>query len=197
MRQLIFRLLLCIAVLLPSYSTIVVADEQPRVIMQTNLGDITLELNKKLAPKTVVNYLRYAKEAAFDNTIFHRVIKGFMIQGGGFDADFRKKNTHTAINNEADNGLSNRRGTIAMARTGDPHSATAQFFINTVDNGFLDHTSKTNRGWGYTVFGKVIKGMDVVDRISNLKTGRGGPFPSDVPKETVTIKSIKIIPAKH
>jgi len=195
MKQFILRLLLCTAITLTTFSSLANANTQPHVIIQTNLGDITLELNNKLAPKTVANYLRYAKEAAYDNTIFHRVIKDFMIQGGGFDADFRKKATHEPINNEADNGLSNRRGTIAMARTGDPHSATAQFFINTVDNGFLDHTSKTNRGWGYTVFGKVIKGMKVVDRISNLKTGRGGPFPSDVPNETVTIKSIKVIPS--
>src|SRR3569833_1799908 len=142
------------------------AAEQPRVRMQTNMGDIVIELNRDKAPKTVDNFLRYVKEGHYDGTIFHRIIPNFMIQGGGFTQDYKQKPTHEPINNEANIGLHNKRGTIAMARTNDPHSASAQFFINVVDNGFLDHTEPTSRGWGYAVFCTVGEGMDVADKIA-------------------------------
>lgn len=170
-----------------------VAEEKPRVKLTTNMGDIILELDPGKAPKTVENFLNYVKNDFYDGTIFHRVISNFMIQGGGFTKDFKKKQTQTPIQNEADNGLSNQRGTIAMARTSDPQSATAQFFINVVDNNFLDHRAKTMRGWGYAVFGKVIEGMDTVDKIRKTKTGSGGPFPRDVPQETVEIVKAEVI----
>lgn len=163
------------------------AAEAPRVKIQTNLGDIVLELDPEKAPKTVANFLQYVEDGFYTNTMFHRVIDGFMIQGGGFTPRFERKPTRPPVLNEADNGLKNVRGSIAMARTSEPHSATAQFFINVADNGFLDHTNKTPRGWGYTVFGRVIKGMDVVDAIKNIPTGAGGPFPRDVPKSAAII----------
>ena len=143
----------------------------PRVRLETTHGHIILELDPKAAPKTVENFLTYARNGFYDGTIFHRVIKGFMIQGGGLSRDMHKKQNQSPIQNEADNGYRNRRGTVAMARTNLPHSATSQFFINTVDNPFLDHTGKTPRGWGYCVFGKVVKGMHVVDQIERLPTG--------------------------
>ena len=153
---------------------------QPRVHLETSLGVIILELDPKAAPKTVENFLAYIRDGFYNGTIFHRVIKGFMIQGGGLSADMQRKPTSTPIRNEADNGLKNRRGTVAMARTNQPHSATSQFFINTVDNGFLDHKNKSPRGWGYCVFGKVVGGMDVVDSIEGLPTtSKGGR--KDVP----------------
>ncbi len=161
--------------------------------MTTNMGEITLMLDAAKAPITVKNFLRYVDEGYYDGSIYHRVIPDFMIQGGGFDKHYNKKSTHENITNEADNGLSNERGTIAMARTNAPHSASAQFFINVVDNDFLNHTQKNTRGWGYAVFGKVIKGMDVVDRIQKMKTARGGPFPSDVPKKMVIIEKVSRI----
>lgn len=159
----------------------------PRVRLETSLGNIVVELSPKAAPKTVDNFLSYAREGFYNDTVFHRVIKGFMIQGGGFTQDLKQKPTHTPISNEADNGLKNLRGTIAMARTADPDSATAQFFINTVDNPLLDFKAKTLQGWGYCVFGKVVEGLDVVDAIENQPTttkmiGR------DVPVSTVLIK---------
>ena len=163
-------------------------DDHPRVRLVTTLGDIVLELDRSKAPKTVENFLAYVNEGFYEGTIFHRVIDGFMIQGGGFTQDFMKKPTHSPIQNEADNGLKNERGTIAMARTGDPHSATAQFFINVVNNDFLDFRSPTPRGWGYTVFGKVVEGMDVVDNIRHTPTGSGGPFRKDVPQTTIVIE---------
>ena len=169
-------------------------DPHPQVSMKTNFGEIVLELDRKKAPQTVANFIRYVENDLYNGTIFHRVIKDFMIQGGGFSADFIKKTTFDPIMNEADNGLKNDRGTIAMARTSDPHSATSQFFINVVDNDFLNYSSSTMQGWGYTVFGKVIKGMDVVDKIRNVPTGSGGPFPSDVPEKTVLIESVSMIP---
>jgi len=129
----------------------------------------------------------------YDGTIFHRVIDGFMIQGGGFTGDFQRKSTRDPVANEADNGLKNRRGTVAMARTSDPHSATAQFFINVVDNTFLDHTAPTPQGWGYTVFGEVVEGMEVVDKIRQMPTGPGGPFPRDVPRNPVIIEQISVL----
>ncbi len=167
--------------------------QQPRVLLQTNMGNITLQLDAEKAPKTVENFLQYVDEGFYDGTIFHRVISNFVIQGGGFTQNFVKKPTRAPIANEANNGLSNVRGTIAMARTSDPHSATSQFFINVVDNTFLDHRSQTQRGWGYTVFGKVVEGMEVVDKIRRVPTGRGGPFSKDVPRQTVFIKKAVLI----
>jgi len=163
----------------------------PKVKMQTSKGDVVIELYPEQAPVSVENFLRYVRDGAYDGTIFHRVIKGFMNQGGGFSSDLQKRPTaYPPIPNEADNGLKNRRGTIAMARTSDPDSATNQFFINTADNSFLDFTSRTPRGWGYAVFGKVVDGMEVMDSIAAVKTGARGPFRSDVPLQTVEIISI-------
>lgn len=157
------------------------------VLMETNKGNITLELNADKAPKTVANFLQYADEGFYNNTIFHRVINNFMIQGGGFDTNYKRKTTRPSIINEADKGLKNLRGTIAMARTLDEHSATSQFFINVVNNDFLDHRAKNPRGWGYAVFGKVVAGMDVVDTIKAIPTIPAGPFPKDVPRDPVII----------
>jgi cyclophilin family peptidyl-prolyl cis-trans isomerase len=165
----------------------------PKIKMETSKGVVVIELNAEKAPATVANFLRYTKDGKYDGTIFHRVIKGFMNQGGGFTAKYDKVDTYQPIKNEADNGLKNRRGTIAMARTGDPNSATNQFFINTVDNAFLDHTAKTMRGWGYCVFGEVVEGMDVMDRIAQVNTGAGGPFGQDVPKTPVVINKVSLI----
>ncbi|MCF6159674.1 MAG: peptidyl-prolyl cis-trans isomerase [wastewater metagenome] len=155
--------------------------------METTQGVIILELNPQAAPKTVENFLQYVQDGFYNGTNFHRVIKGFMIQGGGFTAEMQKKSTRAPVMNEADNGLKNHRGTIAMARTMDPHSATAQFFINTVDNAFLDHQGKTSRGWGYCVFGKVVKGMNVVDAIENSPTTTKQGY-EDVPVSPIIIK---------
>ncbi len=167
--------------------------EAPQVKIETNMGDIIVLLEPEKAPKTVENFLTYAKDGFYNDTIFHRVISNFMIQGGGFTTDYQRKPTRAPVVNEADNGLNNKKGTIAMARTMDPHSATAQFFINVKDNNFLDFTSKSPRGWGYTVFGSVIKGMDVVNRIRSVATGPGGPFPTDAPQEPVIIKSVTLL----
>lgn len=164
----------------------------PLVKMKTNFGDITIELNKEKAPKSVENFLTYVKDGFYEGTIFHRVISGFMIQGGGFTQDYKQKPTHASIDNEADNGLKNLRGTLAMARTNMPHSATSQFFINVVDNDFLDFRSPTKEGWGYAVFGKVTQGMDVVDKIRKTPTGSGGPFPTDAPQEPVVILKVTV-----
>ena len=160
--------------------------EPVKVLMQTSLGDITLELYPDKAPKTVENFLRYVDEGFYNGTIFHRVINDFMVQGGGFTTDLSQKRAHAAIRNEADNGLKNDKWTIAMARTNDPHSATAQFFINAKDNAFLNFRSKTVEGYGYCVFGKVIKGMDVVDAIEAVATGNKG-YHQDVPLKPVVI----------
>jgi cyclophilin family peptidyl-prolyl cis-trans isomerase len=165
----------------------------PTVALDTNHGTIVLELFAAEAPKTVENFLAYVEAGFFDGTLFHRVIPNFMIQGGGFDAKQKQKPTRAPVANEADNGLANQRGTIAMARTGDPHSATAQFFINLKDNGFLNHTGKNAQGWGYTVFGKVIDGMDVVDRIAKTKTAPGG-ISEAVPVEQVLIEKASTAP---
>jgi cyclophilin family peptidyl-prolyl cis-trans isomerase len=178
------------------FNTFAQAGEQPRVLVETSLGNFELQLDPEKAPKTVANFLGYVNSGFYDGTIFHRVIDGFMIQGGGFTPEYERKTSNAPIINEADNGLKNLRGTIAMARTMDPHSATAQFFINVKDNDFLDHTSKSPRGWGYAVFGKVVKGMDVVDKIRQVKTGPGGVFPSDAPLEMVIIKRISVVNAK-
>jgi len=162
------------------------------VHMDTSKGLVTLELDADKAPQTVGNFVEYAKAGFFDGTIFHRVIPGFMIQGGGFDADMKQKSTRAPIKNEANNGLKNVTGSIAMARTSDPHSATAQFFINVKDNSFLDHTAPTPQGWGYCVFGKVVDGMDVMNAIEGVTTGNRGGH-QDVPVEAVIINSVKII----
>jgi len=168
--------------------------ENPVIKIQTNHGDIYVVLYPEKAPKTVANFLQYVEDDFYTNTIFHRVMSDFMIQGGGFTPTFERKPTRPPVINEADNGLSNQRGTIAMARTFDPHSATAQFYINVVDNGSkLDHKDKTPRGYGYTVFGKVIKNMDVVDTIRNIPTGVGGPFQANVPKSSAIILGISHI----
>lgn len=157
------------------------------ITLHTNLGDITIELNPEKAPKTCANFKQYAQDGFYDGTIFHRVINNFMIQGGGLTADMKQKSTRAPIDNEADNGLANDTGTIAMARTSDPHSATAQFFINVKDNDFLNHSAKTGQGWGYCVFGKVTEGMDVVNKIKVVKTGA-----QDVPQETITIERVTV-----
>lgn len=161
--------------------------DKPRVSMETTMGTIVLELDPQKAPKSVENFLHYVHTGTYNGTIFHRVIKNFMNQGGGFTADLQKKETVAPVENEAHNGLKNVRGSIAMARTNQPHSATNQFFINTADNAFLDHKDRSMRGWGYAVFGKVVSGMDVVDAIANVKTGARGPFSSDVPLTDVVI----------
>jgi peptidyl-prolyl cis-trans isomerase B (cyclophilin B) len=162
-----------------------------QVVIDTSFGPFTIQLDEARAPKTVQNFLAYVDGGHYDGTIFHRVIDGFMAQGGGYDATYEKKPTRAPVQNEADNGLKNDRGTVAMARTSDPHSATAQFFVNVADNEFLNHRAKNDRDWGYTVFGKVVSGMDVVDRIKNVKTGAGGPFAKDAPLEPVLIRSAK------
>ncbi len=165
---------------------------RPVVHMQTSMGEIVLELDPTKAPETVANFLQYVRDGFYDGTIFHRVIGNFMIQGGGYTADYHEKPTRAPIRNEADNGLKNVRGTVAMARTMDPHSATAQFFINVVDNDNLDHTDRSTLGWGYTVFGHVIGGTEVVDRIRAVPTGPGGPFSSDVPQTPVVIEKVTV-----
>lgn len=168
----------------------------PTVEMQTSHGRIVIELNAEKAPKTVENFVKYVNQGFYNDTIFHRVIDGFMIQGGGMTKDMKEKPTSGKIRNEANNGLKNKRGTIVMARTPDPHSASSQFFINLVDNTFLDFTSEQSpQTWGYAVFGQVIEGMDVVDRIAKVKTGNSGGH-QNVPVEPVVIKSVTIITGK-
>jgi peptidyl-prolyl cis-trans isomerase B (cyclophilin B) len=162
----------------------------PSVILHTNHGDITLALDAENSPKTVANFLQYARDGHYANTLFHRVIDGFMIQGGGMEPGMKQKPTRAPVANEAANGLKNRKYTVAMARTSDPHSATAQFFINVGDNDFLDFKSPGGQGWGYCVFGKVVAGQDVVDRIKAVPTGTSG-FHQDVPREDVVIESVE------
>ena len=161
------------------------------VVIETDLGTIELKLDEERAPKSVANFLRYVDEGHYEGTIFHRVIPGFMAQGGGYDASYEKKPVKEPVENEADKTAKNKRGTVAMARTNDPHSATAQFFINVVDNGFLDHTAKSGTGWGYTVFGEVTSGMEIADKIVAVPTGAQGPFAKDAPTKPIVIKSIK------
>lgn len=163
--------------------------------MQTNHGAIVIELDAQKAPKTVANFIAYAKAGFYDGTIFHRVISGFMIQGGGFGPGMKQKPTQGPVENEAVNGLRNNRGTLAMARTNDPHSATAQFFINLTDNDFLNFTSPTPRGWGYCVFGRVVEGMDVVDKIKGVATGSHGGH-QDVPENDVVIERVEVVEDK-
>jgi len=189
------RWLLPLLALLPALALA----EGPRVTLNTSQGEIVIELNEARAPATAANFLEYVDAGFYDGTVFHRVIRGFMIQGGGFTLDgerngLQQKKTRAPIRNEADNGLENRRGTIAMARTGNPHSATAQFFINLVDNRSLNHSGKTPRGWGYTVFGEVVEGMDTVDRIAAVATGTqrlNGQPARNVPREPVLIESAR------
>ena len=164
---------------------------QTMVTLHTNMGDITLELDAAKAPKTVENFLAYARDGFFDGTIFHRVIGNFMIQGGGMTADMKQKPTRAPVDNEANNGLKYSIGTVAMARTNDPHSATAQFFINVADNEFLNHKAPTGQGWGYAVFGKVSSGMDVVERIKGVPTGTSGHH-QDVPQDPVVIERVSV-----
>ena len=190
--KIVIRLFLALLALTVSQSTLA-ESTKPRVLMQTSMGEIVLELEPEKAPKSVENFLRYVNDGFYDGTIFHRVIDGFMIQGGGFTPDYEKKDTRPPIINEADNGLRNIIGTVAMARTSDPHSATAQFFINVNNSSFLDFRDKTPRAWGYAVFGRVIKGMDTVATIKGVYTGPGGPFPKDAPQEKVIIEKVTLI----
>jgi peptidyl-prolyl cis-trans isomerase B (cyclophilin B) len=163
----------------------------PVVEVATNFGTFVIQLDHARAPKSVANFLAYVDAKHYDNTIFHRIIPTFMVQGGGYDLNYEKKPVKPPVQNEGDNGVKNKRGTVAMARTSDPHSATAQFFVNVVDNAFLDHTSKDDRGWGYAVFGTVTDGMDVVDKIKAVKTGANGPFAKDAPEDPIVIKHVK------
>lgn len=193
MKKFTFLLLLiiCMIIIPPAWAD----GQDPQVIMQTSLGTITLTLNSGKAPKTVANFLAYVENGFYDDTIFHRVIKGFMIQGGGFTGEMQRKSTNPPINNEADNGLPNQVGTIAMARTSYPHSATSQFFINTADNAPLNHRAKSPDGWGYCVFGRVTEGMDVVRAIEQVQTGmRAGH--RDVPVKPVVITSVRLAASK-
>ena len=185
----IIKLLFILSILLCSS----VFAANPQVEIKTNLGSIFLELYPEKAPKTVKNFLSYVQEDHYKDTVFHRVIPGFMIQGGGFDKSLKQKPTKQPIDNEANNGLKNEIGTIAMARTANPHSATAQFFINVGNNKFLNYTMPNPRGYGYTVFGRVISGMDVVNKISVTPTGASIPFTKDVPKKMIVIKSISTL----
>ncbi len=187
---------LCAAAMVPAGA--LAAD--PQVDIRTSAGTIRVELYPAKAPKTVENFLQYVKDGQYDGTIFHRVIDGFMIQGGGFDKGFQQKRTRAPIVNEAQQGvkagLKNEIGTLAMARTADPNSATAQFFINVADNAFLNWGDPRSDGHGYAVFGKVIDGMDVVTKIAKTPTGAGGPFPRDVPRPPVVIESVTVVAAK-
>jgi cyclophilin family peptidyl-prolyl cis-trans isomerase len=167
----------------------------PRVELKTNRGAMVIELYPDKAPKTVANFLQYVKDGHYNGTIFHRVIDGFMIQGGGFDPGMKQKPTRAPIQNEAANGLKNDYGTIAMARTPDPHSASAQFFINIKNNDFLNYREATPQGYGYTVFGKVVSGMDIVDKIAKVATGNSGPH-QNVPRDPIVIESAMVLSAK-
>ena len=182
-----------VAALILTLATAHAIAANPKVEFETSSGFIVIELYPEKAPKTVENFLRYVSDGFYRGTVFHRVIPGFMIQGGGFTTDFQQKPVRDPVGNEADNGLRNETGTIAMARTSNPHSATAQFFINVNDNRFLDHVAPTPRGWGYCVFGKVVKGLDVAQRIVAIPTGAGGPFPTDVPRQTVLIENARLL----
>ena len=184
------KLLLSIATLALVFQIQLVQAANPKVKVETSKGTMVFELYPEKAPKTVANFLAYVNAGTYDDTIFHRVIKNFMNQGGGFTTDYKKVDTKDPVKNEADNGLKNLKYTIAMARTSAPHSATNQFFINTADNAFLDHTSKSMSGWGYTVFGKVVEGENIAGAISRAATGPGGPFSTDVPRTPITITKI-------
>lgn len=172
---------------------LVVWGENPKVALTTNQGVIVLELYPDKAPKTVANFLSYVQAGFYDGTVFHRVVPGFVVQGGGFDTSLAPKKTREPVENEAGNGLSNRRGTVAMARTAQIHSATSQFFINLADNTFLDHRDDSARGFGYCVFGQVVEGMNVVDTIASIPTGPAGPFPGEVPQKAVVILKAELL----
>ena len=188
-----FRIFFVVMALNASLWNISAANQtKPMIKLTTSSGDITIELNVEKAPETVKNFISYVESGYFDGLIFHRVIPGFMIQGGGFSPDMQQKSPGDPIQNEADNGLKNTMGTIAMARTGDPHSATAQFFINLADNDFLNHTGKNSQGWGYAVFGEVTEGIDVVQSIGKVPTGNNGGH-GDVPLEPVIIQSASVV----
>ncbi len=189
MRKIVCSVLM---VLIITAGPVLADNTKPRVILETSLGNITIELDSHAAPKTVENFLFYVHKGFYNKTVFHRVIKGFMIQGGGLTADLVNKATEKPVVNEGDNGLKNNRGTIAMARTSHPHSATAQFFINTADNHFLNHRGKTDRGWGYCVFGKVVKGIEVVDAIEKVATGVNKGR-NDVPVSPVIINLVSLV----
>ena len=191
-RQLLIALTSCVDVIENDEANNLMENKMTQVTIKTSVGDIQLELNDEKAPITVENFKAIASSGYYEGTIFHRVINGFMIQGGGLTADMNNKSSGTGpIQNEANNGLPNDRGTIAMARTMDPHSATSQFFINHKDNAFLNHTGETSQGWGYAVFGMVTEGMDVVDQIAGVATGSSGAY-QDVPEEVITIESVTI-----
>jgi len=184
------KLLLVLATIALTFQLQLAHAANPKVKMETSKGTMIIELYADKAPKSVANFLSYVNAGAYDGTIFHRVIKDFMNQGGGFTPDYKKVATKDPIQNEADNGLKNLKYTVAMARTGEPHSATNQFFINTADNAFLDYTGKSMRGWGYAVFGNVIEGQNVADIISRAATGSGGPFSQDVPRTPIIIEKM-------
>lgn len=186
----ILSIVLCL--FLAMLGTTAMSDTQPRVQFDTNKGTIVIELDQEKAPVTVENFLSYTNSGFYDGVIFHRVIPNFMIQGGGFTPDMQQKSTQGNIENEANNGLKNIKGSIAMARTSAPHSASSQFFINVKDNSFLDFTSETSQGWGYAVFGQVVEGIEVVEAIENVTTGIVGPY-SDVPKEAVIIEKATVL----
>jgi peptidyl-prolyl cis-trans isomerase B (cyclophilin B) len=192
MRKIILFMILLLTSTLSFATENNMSDTQTKVKLTTTLGEIIIQLNTEKAPVSSANFLTYVNEGFYNGTIFHRIIPDFMAQGGGFDTSFNQKATHAPIINEADNGLKNTRGTLAMARTNDPNSATAQFFINYKDNAFLNHTGKNASGWGYAVFGEVIEGMDVVDAMAKQPTGnRGGQ--QDVPKTDIVIEKAEVI----
>jgi len=187
------RLLTAILLLLCSLSAGIAAAANPQVEFKTNVGSFVVELYADKAPATVDNFLRYVNDGFYRGTMFHRVIPGFVVQGGGYTKDYQQKPTREPVKNEAGNGLKNVTATLAMARTSDPHSATSQFFINLKDNSFLDHRAPNPREYGYTVFGRVVKGMDVVQKIAAIPTGAGGPFPAEVPQQTVIVQETKVL----
>lgn len=187
----VIKLSLIVALLAGSFLSTLAMAENTRVTMSTTQGNIIIELDSERAPQTVRNFLQYVDDGFYSNTLFHRVIEGFMVQGGGFTTDYQRKPTRQPVSNEAYNGLQNTRYTIAMARTNAPHSATSQFFINTENNRNLNHTNTSQRGWGYAVFGRVVDGKDVVDAISRVRTSSGGPFSRDAPVEPVLILSVE------
>ena len=192
MRTLILSALLCISATSSFAKENKMSEPSSKIKLTTSLGAIIVQLNTEKAPVSSANFLTYVNEGFYNGTIFHRVIKGFMAQGGGFDVSFKQKENHAPIKNEADNGLKNARGTLAMARTNDPNSATGQFFINLKDNGFLDHTSPTPSGWGYAVFGEVIEGMEVVDKMAEQPTGNKGVH-QDVPRTDIIIEKAEVV----
>ncbi len=192
MRVLVLSMILLLTTTLSFAKENTMTDTQSKVKLTTSLGEIIIQLNTDKAPVSSANFLTYVNEGFYNGTIFHRVIPGFMAQGGGFDTGFKQKAVHAPIKNEANNGLTNRRGTLAMARTSDPDSATAQFFINYKDNSFLNHTSQTPSGWGYAVFGEVLEGMDVVDAMAKQATGNRGGH-QDVPKTDIVIEKTEVV----